>query len=116
MISLTKRRSRRLRKRLYVGEFQEFGFAVRFELQGKPDDKQSSAFQDAFILEAIERNGLGFGGGDTEGFVTAVHGSATEAHRHAVESWLGARAEVSSVKVGPLVDAWHGWERDRAPA
>lgn len=116
MISLSKRRSRRLRKRLYVGEFREFGFTVRFELRGKPDDRQLTAFLDAFIVEAIERNGLGFGGGDTEGFVTAVRGSATEAHRLAVETWLGARAEVSALKVGPLVDAWHGWERDREPA
>jgi uncharacterized protein YggL (DUF469 family) len=116
MISLSKRRSRRLRKRLYVGEFREFGFTVRFEFRGKPDDGQLSAFFDAFIVEAIERNGLGFGGGDTEGFVTAVRGSATEAHRLAVETWLGARAEVASLKVGPLVDAWHGWERDREPA
>lgn len=114
MISLTKRRSRRLRKRLLVGEFQEFGFEVRFQFHGKPDDKQTSRFWDTFILEAIERNGLGFGGGDTEGFVTAVRGSATEAHRQAVEAWLRARAELSSVTVGPLVDAWHGWEQDRA--
>ncbi|MEO8006890.1 MAG: YggL family protein [Betaproteobacteria bacterium] len=104
-----------MRKRLYVGEFRELGFEVSFKFRGTPDDKQSSAFWVAFILEAIERNGLGFGGGDTEGFVTAVHGSATEAHRQAVETWLGARTEVSSVKIGPLVDAWHGWDQGRPP-
>ena len=110
MISLTRSRNRRLRKKLHVGEFQELGFDVRFELRAQPGDLHSSAFGDAFIIEAIEGNGLSFGGGDNEGFVTAVRGSVTEIQRQAVESWLRARPEVASVLIGPLADAWHGQE------
>jgi uncharacterized protein YggL (DUF469 family) len=69
-------------------------------------------FWDAFILEAIERNGLAFGGG-TNGFVSLwKRGSATKAHREIIRSWLAARPEVRSVNIGPRVDCWHGGEHD----
>jgi hypothetical protein len=110
MISLTKRRSRRLRKKLRVGEFQELGFEVSFELRPELAEDQLLAFWDAFILEAIERNGLAYGGG-TQGFCSSWRrGSTTETHRELLRSWLSSRAEVSSVTVGPLMDAWHGGE------
>jgi uncharacterized protein YggL (DUF469 family) len=114
MISLTKHRSRRLRKRLRVGEFQELGFKVSFELPPELGEHQMIDFWDAFILEAIERNGLAYGGG-TSGFATSWgRGSATEAHRETVRSWLSSRAEVQSVDVGPLVDSWHGGKDENA--
>lgn len=107
MISPTKQRSRRLRKKLRVGEFQELGFEVRFELRAQLSDTELTAFWDDFILQAIEANGLAFGGGTT-GYVTRRgRGSATDAHRDAVLSWLSARGgEVSSVEIDPLTDAW----------
>lgn len=103
---MSKKRSRRLRKKLHVDEFQEFGFEVSFQFQpGLPQDT-ISRFWDDFIAEAIERNGLAYGGG-TEGFVSLwKHGSAIEAHREQVRSWLSVRPELSSVEVGALVDAY----------
>ena len=114
MISLTKHRSRRLKKKLRVGEFQELGFKVSVELHPELGEHKMIDFWDAFILEAIERNGLAYGGG-TSGFATSWgRGSAAGAHREAVRSWLSTRAEVQSVDVGPLVDSWHGEEDENA--
>jgi len=104
---MPRNRSRRLRKKLRVGEFQEFGFEVSFKLRDGLGENPLDAFWDEFILEAIEGNGLAFGG-STNGFVCAAgRGSAHESHRESVRSWLAARPEVESVSTGPLIDAWH---------
>lgn len=79
---------------------------VAYEIQ---DD-----FFDQFIAEAIENNGLffggGIGGGHSGGFVTAPNrqgkGSITEEHRALVRSWLAAQPLVTDIQVGELVDAW----------
>lgn len=62
-----KHRSRRLRKKLRIGEFQEFGFGVSFQLRPELPKEELENFWDAFILEAIERNGLVYGGGTRMG-------------------------------------------------
>ena len=103
-----KTRSRRLRKKLRMGEFQELGFEVEVKLAAfvTPDDEDS--FIDAFLSEIIEPRSLIFGGGVNSGFVT--HGgraSATEDDRESVRCWLLSRPEVESVAIGPLIDAWH---------
>lgn len=102
-----RKRSRRLRKKLRVGEFQELGFEVSFQLRPGLSEEERDKFWESFILDGIERNELIFGGG-TDGFVALPHrGSATDAHRDIIRSWLSARPEVASVVIGPLVDAWH---------
>lgn len=105
---MPRHRTRRLRKKLRVGEFQEFGFDVSFKLRDGVDEIQLSSFWDAFIFQAIEQNGLAFGGG-TNGFVCAWgRGSAQESHRELVRGWLVAHPEVELAHTGPLVDAWYG--------
>ncbi len=114
MISLTKQRSRRLRKKLRVGEFQELGFAVSFELRAGLGEIELIASWDAFILEAVEANGLAYGGG-TNGFVTSWgRGSATETHREAIRLWFTVRTEVESVEVESLEDVWHDGGEENA--
>jgi uncharacterized protein YggL (DUF469 family) len=104
---MPRHRTRRLRKKLRVGEFQELGFDVSFKLRDGLDENQMTNFWDAFILQAIEQNGLAFGGG-TNGFVCAWgRGSTRESHRELVRGWLTARPEVESVHIGPLTDAWY---------
>ena len=105
---MTKVRTRRLRKKLRLGEFQELGFDVSFALGDGLSEAGIERFWDAFILEAIETNNLAFGGGGNDGFITAWgRGSATDAHRQVVLKWLTSRPEVSSAQAGQLVDAWH---------
>jgi uncharacterized protein YggL (DUF469 family) len=104
---MPKQRTRRLRKKLRLGEFQQFGFDVSFRLRDEIREDELVRFWDAFLLDAIERNGLAFGGG-TDGFVCpSGHGPLNESHRELVRNWLTARPEVVSAQVGPLVDAWH---------
>ena len=107
---MPKNRSKRLRKKLHVGEFQEFGFAISFLLPENLDKEKLDDFSDQFIGEAIEKNNLQFGGGlgkDSFGFVTLDRrGSATEEHRALVGSWLASQPIVTQIQIGELVDAW----------
>ena len=103
-----RKRNRRLRKKLHLGEFQQLGFEVSITL--KPDLGMDALdrFLDDFILDAIEKNDLAFGGGTDSGFITTWNrGSTSETHRTIVEDWLSRRQEVVSVRLGPLVDAWY---------
>ncbi|WP_241097781.1 50S ribosome-binding protein YggL, partial [Pseudomonas viridiflava] len=52
-------RSRRLRKKLCVDEFQELGFELNLDFKQELDDQAIDAFLDAFLKEAMEANGLG---------------------------------------------------------
>lgn len=86
---------------------------MSFSLRPELSEDQRMNFWDAFILEAIEPNGLAYGGGETHGFISCwKRGSATEGHRERIRSWLIGRREVQSVNIGPLVDSWY----DRAPS
>lgn len=102
---MAKQRSRRLRKKLHINEFQEFGFAYKAKV--KPGI-QEEAFVEALLTELIEPRGLEFGGWTAGGFVSkAGRGSATQDDRTALIQWLGKRPEVESVMMSDLLDAWH---------
>lgn len=101
-------RSRRLRKKLCVDEFQELGFELNLDFKENLDDQAIDAFLDAFLTEAMEANGLNYVGGDDYGLVCLnVRGSVNEEQRVLVEAWLKARSELTRVEVSPLIDAWH---------
>jgi len=101
-------RSRRLRKKLCVDEFQELGFELNLDFKQDLDDQAIDAFLDAFLTEAMDANGLDYVGGDDFGLVClAKRGSVTEEQRAVVEAWLKARSELTKVEVSPLMDAWH---------
>lgn len=101
-------RSRRLRKKLCVDEFQELGFELNLEFKEDLDDQAIDAFLDAFLTEAMDANGLDYVGGEDFGLVClAKRGSVTEEHRAVVEAWLKARSELTKVEVSSLMDAWH---------
>ena len=103
-----RQRSRRLRKKLHLDEFQQLGFEVSITLKPNLEIDELDRFLDEFILDAIEKNELAFGGGTGCGFITTwKRGSVCEAHRTIVENWLSQRQEVVSVALGPLVDAWY---------
>ena len=101
-------RSRRLRKKLCVDEFQELGFEVNLTYRDGLEAKAVDEFLEAFLNEAIEANGLGYIGGVDYGFVClASRGSVNEEQRGQVEAWLKGRSELSELNVSPLMDVWY---------
>lgn len=102
---------KRLRKKLRLGEFRQFGFEVSFRLPENLGDDGVDAFWDTFIREAIEVPGLMCGGGcgrEWDIFVCRPdRKSATEEDRRVTASWLEGHVHVSDIHIGPLVDAWH---------
>lgn len=105
---MAKNRSRRLRKKLCVDEFQELGFELGLEYRDGLSEDQLIAFLEAFLAEAIEANGLHYMGDEEYGFVClGRRGSVSEEQRQAVETWLKGREEVSAAKVSALLDVWY---------
>lgn len=101
-------RSRRLRKKLCVDEFQELGFEVQLNYSAGISDAERNAAMDDFLDEAIEANGLGFIGADEFGYVClGRRGSVTPEQRAQVEAWLKARSELAGSTVGELIDVWY---------
>ena len=106
--SLNKRRSRRLRKKLRIGEFKEEGFEINFKFKASLTHDEQLEILIKFITEAIEGRSLSFGGGEN-GFVTRTgRGSTTEEDRQAVNSWLQSCAAIERVSVSENEDAWYG--------
>ncbi|MBV7542203.1 50S ribosome-binding protein YggL [Acidovorax sp. sic0104] len=104
-----RNRSRRLRKKLRIGEFAETGFNITIEHHKVLSSDEQRAFLLAFLEQLVEPLGLAFGGGANVGFVSRMErGSASQQHRQAFSAWLASRSDVKTFEVGGLVDAWHG--------
>ncbi|AGS39488.1 MAG: hypothetical protein ACJA2Y_001847 [Cycloclasticus pugetii] len=104
-------RSRRLRKKLYVGEFAIMGFEFTCKVD-IDSDTQFEEFLEAFADVAEDKNLLISLDNDNEqfeGFVTSHdrYGSATEEDKAAIEAVLLAHSIVSDVEVSKLVDVFN---------
>lgn len=103
---MAKARSRRLRKKLRLGEFQELGFFYETTIKVGIDEH---AFIDGLLSHVIEPNGLGFSGWVGGGAVSKLsRGSVLAGERQAVLDWLAGRSEVLSRSATGLVGMWHG--------
>ena len=103
-----KQRSRRLRKKMRVAEFQEFGFEYELKVKQELTPEQEEALMDRFVRDLLVPRNLAATGWVREGFVTAfVRGSATEDDRQATQAWLAAQPEVAEATVSELKDAWY---------
>jgi uncharacterized protein YggL (DUF469 family) len=108
-----RNRSRRLRKKLRVGEFQEFGFNVKISLAAALSREGEEAFIDDLLSAVIEPKSLGYAGWVRGGFIVPIgRGSVTEQEREDIRKWLEARPEIDVVEVGPLEDAWYQCDDD----
>ncbi|MCG9699850.1 YggL family protein [Vibrio natriegens] len=101
-------KSRRIRKKLFLGEFAILGFEISCETDINDFDRYD-VFVDDFV-DYIDGLSLCFGGGGLElfeGFLcsTERYGNATEEQKAQVLAWLEARPEVKTAKAGELVDA-----------
>lgn len=101
-------RSRRLRKKLCVDEFQELGFELNLNFKDDLSDVAIDAFLDQFLRDAMTANGLGYVGGDDYGLVClAKRGSVSEEQRAQVEAWLKGRNELVDFSASALMDVWY---------
>ncbi|TBU95444.1 YggL family protein [Phytopseudomonas dryadis] len=101
-------RSRRLRKKLCVDEFQELGFELNLNFKDGLSEEAIDAFLEAFLRDAMTGNGLGYVGGDDYGLVClAKRGSVSEEQRAAVEGWLKGRSELADFSATALMDVWY---------
>jgi uncharacterized protein YggL (DUF469 family) len=111
---LKKPRCRRLRKKLRVGEFQEFGLSLNISF-----DAAVIAFDDALDrwIDFVESKHWAFGGGGNgdnqafSGFICRYErGSLTEQDRGAIQAWLSQQDWVTDFAVHELHDVWHGYD------
>jgi uncharacterized protein YggL (DUF469 family) len=108
MYSLKTNRTRRLRKKLKIAEFQEMGFEYKAELVKVMDDEAQSKMIEDLVKAVIEPRALALGGWVHSGFISKNGlGSATEEDRAAVNQWLASRAELKNIEVSALMDAWY---------
>ena len=104
---------KRLRKKLRLREFAEFGFELRVWPRAPLQDPGHDVLFEA-LIDYAESVRLCVGGGANREFITVfVSGASrarkvTEADRDAFLAWLNRRDDIDTFRVGRLVDAWYG--------
>lgn len=114
---MEKPRKRRLRKKLRLGEFQEFGFTFELTYDSATTDLDGALDQ---LIDFVEAQGWVFGGGgnpdesEITGYLCqAGVGSMTEEDREKTRQWMDAQPWCKNHEIGPLSDCWHNffdWE------
>lgn len=106
---MATQRSRRLRKKMHIDEFQELGFSIAFAFPEGTSEETIDSTVDALINEAIDPNGLAFDGSgylQWEGLICLQQtGKCTEEHRELVRKWLEDR-KLNNIQVTELFDVW----------
>ena len=106
---MAKNRSRRLRKKMHIDEFQEIGFSVKWRFPEGTTEEQIDQLVDKFISEAVEANGLIFGGSGFlawEGLVCKPNiGHCTEEDQALARKWPEEH-KFEEVSVSELFDIW----------
>ncbi|OBU29071.1 DUF469 domain-containing protein [Photobacterium kishitanii] len=105
-------KSKRLRKKLYLGEFAVFGFEVTFKVK-VANDVEFDAFIDDIIEVVESRNLIAGGGGTLNDYSLFLCGdgrysSASESDRAYMKNWLEINACSNSIVIGDLVDGYYG--------
>jgi uncharacterized protein YggL (DUF469 family) len=108
---MLKRRSRRLRKKLHVGEFQEMGVEVKIIIDIEQLDFDSAIDK---LIEYIEEDDCSFcGGGDMDGNVISGimyrsnRGTITPSDKESFKTWLSNQSWIKGFSMSRLVDMWH---------
>ncbi|TVP14917.1 YggL family protein [Shewanella sp. KCT] len=108
-INKLENKSKRLRKKLYLGEFATLGFYANCQLDADLGGNFDT-FLDDIIAFIESRNLIAGGGGSPEEMNLFLcsnqrYGSATQDDRAALQQWLERHEKVSAAQVGELVDA-----------
>lgn len=101
---------KRLRKKLHLGEFKEYGFSLRLRLAENLDDKETERALDA-LIDQVEAMELAIAGGcsDVWEFTVArmFPGSVTEDQRDTLVAWAQKDGRFVEVAGSPLHDAFY---------
>jgi len=104
---------KRLRKKLYKGEFKEIGFEIKCLFSEEMPESDFDGFIDDFI-DAIESKGLVFGGGGShkiswEGVISREkrYSCTDESDRLFISNWMNSRKEVRDYTIGRDIDLWY---------
>ena len=104
-------RSRRLRKKLRIDEFQELGFELSWNFPAGTAEEQIDGLIDALILEVIEARQLAFAGNGHlgwEGLVcTQKIGKCSDDDIKACCEWHKQKG-MENIKHSHLFDIWYG--------
>lgn len=109
--------NKRLRKKYHLDEYKMLGASIFISLVEGLNTEQYNHFFDDFISDAIEFNGLQFGGGGSDQSWYGVlepksrYGSVNDEDLAKIRDWLTHRTEVSTFKLSELWDLFH----DRDP-
>ena len=104
--------NRRLRKKLYLGEFAILGFEFSCSIDEMDETKVNDFFSE--LLSFLESNNMLFSGGGTKdnfgGYITSQlrYGSLNDADREALKTWLSSNAGVTDIHLEDLTDAIYG--------
>lgn len=103
-----KQRSRRLQKKLHVGEFQQLGFGFgSFYTDGDISNDGHESLLARFLAAVIAPRQLEMSGSMYGAYIMARKGSVTEEDRKAVRIWLLMQPEMDSVRIYQITDAWY---------
>ena len=100
---------KRLRKKYHKGEFQEFGFDIKLDLNPNYSPLETELILDEFI-ELMEKENLLFGGRLSEGFITAEKGSVSESNKIVIESWIKSKKDHILSFILEKKDAWNDYQ------
>ena len=100
---MNKRQRKKFEKKTHTGRYRQDGFEVKI----KPEMDINETY-DTFG-KLCQRLGFDWGGNPSAGgaFITRHGKTCTEDDRQLIIEW--AKTTSYEVLVGPLVDAWHGW-------
>lgn len=107
----SRTRKRRVRKKLYLDEFQVLGFNVKFCMHPSITSMEVDQLFDAFIEQAEGRNLMCGGGGGAGGMGFFIYGendrSATIEDRCAVNAFLNTQPKVVQVWTSDFKDVYY---------
>jgi len=109
---MKNKRSKRLRKKLYLDEYAIFGFEFECHLSCTSEEDFDTFMDD--VIDYLESRNLNVGGGGNVsafgGFICSNerYGSTTDQDIQEVQAWLSNHKMVSNIKTGQLVDAMYG--------
>lgn len=100
------KKSKRIRKKLHIGEFQQLGFDIEIKYSDQLTNDRHHEILDE-IIDLIESYNLYIGGGDSFTIYGEGYASVTEEQRGSIIAWMSNRSDLTLKSTSPLYDIWY---------